>query len=158
MFQHNWRMWFVCYSSTLVIRPLWHYIACSISSGHMHGTWQAMSSKMPMSSSLLRWMWCTATVKNPTLFQQQTHTIVIALSIRSSPAGYSLMLYAKLASMLDRHLIKVLLIGYQILFHKNCTSFVKNCGFSTDLWCGTSITWLIFHQHIFHVILTVHRR
>ena len=98
MFQHNWGMWFVCYSSTRVIRPPWHYIACFISSGHMHDTWQAMSSKMHMSSSLLHWMWCTATVKNPTLFQQQTHTIVIALSIRSSPEDYSLMLYAKLAS------------------------------------------------------------
>jgi len=43
------------------------------------------------------------------------------------------MLYAKLASMLVRHLIKVLFIGYQILFHKNCTSFVKNYDFLPDL-------------------------
>jgi hypothetical protein len=98
MFKHNWGMWFVYYSSTLVIRPPWRYIVCFISSGHMHGTWQAMSSKMHMSSSLLHWTWCTATVKNPTLFQQQTHTIVIALLIRSSLEDCSLMLYAKLAS------------------------------------------------------------
>ena len=98
MFQHNRGTWFVCYSSTPVTRPPWHYIACFISSGHMHDTWQATSSKMHTSSSLLHWMWCTATVKNRTLFQQQTHTIVTALSIRSSPEDYSLMLYAKLAS------------------------------------------------------------